>query len=101
MSQAIYPEIETVVLGEKRAAIVVRVYQERGTYVYDGRPYIRHGTTTQVMPQQEYRRRLLKAMQLSWQPFCGIIRDDFVAEGSSCKEGEGILLGKMHKRPQR
>ncbi len=30
-----------------------------GTYCYNGRPYIRHGPTTQIMPQGEYEKRIL------------------------------------------
>lgn len=30
-----------------------------GTYCYDGRPYLRHGPTTQIMPRGEYERRVL------------------------------------------
>lgn len=54
-----FPEIETVNIKSDRAVIVVRVPGKMGTYCYDGRPYIRRGPTTQVMPREEYERRIL------------------------------------------
>lgn len=55
-----FPEIETVSLGNDRAVIVIRITGYRGSYCYDGRPYIRFGPTTQIMPQEEYERRILE-----------------------------------------
>lgn len=54
-----FPEIETVAIGNDKAIILVRVSGKLGTYCYDGRPYIRHGPTTQIMPRSEYERRVL------------------------------------------
>ncbi|MBA3283957.1 MAG: putative DNA binding domain-containing protein, partial [Nitrosopumilus sp.] len=55
----VFPEIETIAIGSDKAVIVVRVSGKLGTYCYDGRPYIRHGPTTQIMPRNEYERRVL------------------------------------------
>lgn len=49
-----FPEIETVSIGDDKAVIVIRVSGKMGTYCYDGRPYLRHGPTTQIMPRSEY-----------------------------------------------
>lgn len=57
---AAFPEIETIALGTDRAVIVIRIPGSRGTYRYDGRPYIRLGPTTQIMPQEEYEKRILE-----------------------------------------
>lgn len=54
-----FPEIETVSIGNDKAVIVIRVSGKMGTYCYDGRPYIRHGPTTQIMPRGEYEKRVL------------------------------------------
>ena len=54
-----FPEIETVSIGNDKAVIVIRVSGKMGTYCYDGRPYIRHGPTTQIMPRSEYEKRVL------------------------------------------
>ncbi len=54
-----FPEIETVSIGNDRAVIVIRILGKMGTYCYDGRPYIRHGPTTRIMPSGEYEKRIL------------------------------------------
>lgn len=35
-----FPEIETIGVEDEKKVIVVRVNGERGTYTYDGRPYL-------------------------------------------------------------
>lgn len=54
-----FPEMEAVTVGNDKAVIVIRVSGKMGTYSYDGRPYIRHGPTTQIMPRGEYEKRVL------------------------------------------
>ncbi len=54
-----FPEIETLSIGNDKAVVVIRVSGKMGTYCYDGRPYIRHGQTTQIMPRGEYEKRVL------------------------------------------
>jgi ATP-dependent DNA helicase RecG len=54
-----FPEIETISIGNDRVVIVIRVSGKMGTYCYDGRPYIRYGPTTQIMPRGEYEKRVL------------------------------------------
>src|SRR5262249_46282597 len=54
-----FPEIEIVAIDDNKAVIVIRVLGKQGTYCYDGRPYIRHGPTTQIMPREEYEKRVL------------------------------------------
>src|SRR6476620_7183501 len=44
-----FPEIETVAIENDKAVILIRISGKLGTYCYDGRPYIRHGPTTQIM----------------------------------------------------
>ncbi len=56
----VFPEIETVDIDQGKVVVVVRVDGNQGTYCFDGRPYIRHGPTTQVMPRGEYERRVLE-----------------------------------------
>lgn len=36
-----FPEIETITVEDGKQIIIVRVNRERGTYTYDGRPYLR------------------------------------------------------------
>jgi len=53
-----FPDIETVNLGKDVSVIVLNVPGGGGPYTYDGRPYLRHGPTTVIMPRHEYERRL-------------------------------------------
>src|SRR5690349_17203892 len=43
-----FPEIKTISIEEDKKAILIQVNGEKGTYTYDGRPYLRHGSTTQI-----------------------------------------------------
>jgi ATP-dependent DNA helicase RecG len=61
----VFPDIETVAVGSDRAVIVLRVPGGGGPYTYDGRPYLRLGPTTSVMPRQRYERVLLERMHAS------------------------------------
>lgn len=75
-----FPDLETVVVGSDRAVIVLRAPGGGGPYTYDGRPYLRLGPTTSVMPRQRYERVLLERMHAShrWenQPAQGIRVED-------------------------
>ncbi len=55
-----FPDIETVNLKRGSAVIVLTVSGGGGPYIYDGRPYLRNGPTTVVMPRDEYERRLVE-----------------------------------------
>ena len=56
-------EPDVVPLGPGRGVLVLRVPAHTGgPYTYDARPYVRQGPTTQLMPQADYRRRLLEAL---------------------------------------
>ena len=57
-----FPDIETVTLENGKSVIVLRVTDGGGVYTYDGRPYIRTGPTTRVMPWEEYERRLMERL---------------------------------------
>jgi ATP-dependent DNA helicase RecG len=57
-----FPDVETVTLENGKGIIVLRVSGGGGLYTYDGRPYIRSGPTTSVMPKTEYERRLVERL---------------------------------------
>jgi len=61
-----YPDIETVPLNDNLKVIVLRVPGGGGPYTYDGRPYIRNGSSTAVMPQYQYEKLLLERMHGSY-----------------------------------
>lgn len=71
-----FPEIELVPVDREKQVIVIHVRGGEGPFSYDGRPYVRVGATTKIMPQREYERRLLERMHASkrWenQPASGI-----------------------------
>lgn len=54
------PDIETVILDSGKTVIAIRVPGGGGPYVYDGRPYMRLGPTTRLMPRAQYERLLLE-----------------------------------------
>jgi len=54
------PAIETVTLENGKSVIVVLVPgNPGGLYSFDGRAYLRHGSSTVTMPREEYQRRVL------------------------------------------
>lgn len=57
-----FPEIETIPLDQGKAVIVIIVVGGKGPYTFDGRPYLRRGPTTVVMPRDEYERRLVERL---------------------------------------
>jgi ATP-dependent DNA helicase RecG len=60
-----FPEMELIALDNGNTVIVLRVTGGGGPYTYDGRPYMRVGPTTVVMPQDRYERMLLERMHAS------------------------------------
>lgn len=76
-----FPDIETSPLENGRSVIVLRVPRGgSGPYTYDGRPYVRQGPTTSVMPRERYEQLLLERMHATrrWenQPAEGLTIDD-------------------------
>ncbi|GMV94367.1 MAG: ATP-dependent DNA helicase RecG [Candidatus Hydrogenedentota bacterium] len=73
-----FPDIETITVKKDHDVIVLTVPGSAGPYHYDGRPYIRQGPTTMVMPREEYERRLVERLHANrrWE-------NEPVAEGVS------------------
>jgi ATP-dependent DNA helicase RecG len=57
-----FPDIETVTIKQGVDVIALTISGGGGPYFYDGRPYLRHGPTTIVMPRDEYERRLVERL---------------------------------------
>ena len=57
-----FPDVETVALTAGTSVIALRVPGGGGPYTFDGRPYLRNGPTTVVMPQPVYERKLVERM---------------------------------------
>lgn len=92
---------ETVRLSNGRAVIALRVPAGGGggPYTYDGRPYVRHGPTTQLMAQDEYRRRLLEQMHAAqrWEllPARGITVADLDRSEIARTVDEAVRRGRL------
>jgi ATP-dependent DNA helicase RecG len=57
-----FPDIESVALESGHTVIALRVPGGGGPFIYDGRPYLRQGPTTILMPRPRYERLLLERM---------------------------------------
>ena len=57
-----FPDVEEVPLNGRLSVMALRVTGGGGPYTYEGRAYIRSGSTTSVMPQIEYQRLLLEKL---------------------------------------
>lgn len=95
-------EIEPIALPETdRQAIVLRAVPagEAVPFTYDGRPYRRIGTTTSLMPQEQYQRLLLERMhsRRRWEnmPASGITIDDLDQEEILRTVRAGIAAGRL------
>lgn len=76
----VFPDIQTIELDSGLRVIVLTVRGGSGPYTYDGRPYLRQGATTSVMPRPQYEHQLLEQMHAHqrWenQPAYGITIKD-------------------------
>jgi len=57
---AAFPKVTTVKLDKKRSVIVITVEAGGDVFTYDGRPYVRQGSVTSVMPRIQYDRLILE-----------------------------------------
>ena len=95
-----FPDIETVHLKGDQAVIIVSVPGGGGPYTFDGRPYLRSGPTTIIMPREEYDRRLIERLHATqrWenQPVPkGVTIDDLDAEEIQITLDNAIRLGRL------
>ena len=54
-----FPVVETLDIGKEKSVIVLHVAGGGGLYTFEGRPYMRQGPTTRIMPHGEYNKRLM------------------------------------------
>jgi ATP-dependent DNA helicase RecG len=76
-----FPDIETVTLKTETSAIVLTISGGGGPYTFDGRPYLRYGPTTIIMPREKYEHRLIERLHATrrWE-------NEPVAEGVSIED---------------
>ena len=101
-----FPELEQVKLENGRSILVIKVPENDDLYSYDGRPYIRHGPTTSVMPREEYQRRLMEKVHARnrWenQPVPdGVSARDLDEEEILITVEEAIRLGRIDPSTRR
>ena len=101
-----FPDMETVALPSGNAVIILGVPGTGGLYAYNGRPYIRNGPTTSVMPRQEYERRLVERLHATrrWEnePVAeGVTIRDLDAEEIRITLDNAIQLGRLEPTGRR
>jgi ATP-dependent DNA helicase RecG len=96
-----FPDIETVNLENGKTVIALRISGSLGSgpYTYDGRPYLRQGPTTRVMPRERYERLLLERMHATsrWenQPAQSLTVDDLDHRQIILTIEEAIRRGRL------
>ena len=94
-----FPDLEEVPLDAGRSILALRVTGGGGPYIYDGRPYIRSGSTTAIMPQIEYQRLLLEKLHGThrWEnrPAEGVTVEDMDGAEIVRTVEEAIRRGRM------
>ncbi len=101
-----FPEIETIQIQGEKAAVVLTVTGGGGPYTFDGRPYVRRGSTTVLMPTEEYNHRLMERLHATqrWenQPAPdGVTVDDLDAEQIQMTLENAIRLGRVDPATRR
>lgn len=97
---AVFPKVATVKLGKKRSVIVVEADPLPDVFTYDGRPYVRHGAVTSIMPRRQYDNLILEKLHPSqrWenQPADRTVKiGDLEAEEIQRTVDIAIRLGRM------
>jgi ATP-dependent DNA helicase RecG len=59
------PEVETIPIGNDKSILAVKVSGKCGSYLYDGRPYLRQGPATQIMEKDEYDTRVMRKLHVN------------------------------------
>jgi ATP-dependent DNA helicase RecG len=101
-----FPDIATVPLKKDLAAIVLTVSGGSGPYTFDGRPYLRHGPTTIIMPREEYEHRLVERLHGTrrWEnePVAeGVAVEDLDAEEIQITMDNAVRLGRLEATDRR
>lgn len=101
-----FPDIATVPLKKDAAAVVLTIPGGGGPYTFDGRPYLRCGPTTTVMPREEYERRLIERLHATrrWEnePVTdGVTIEDLDAEEIQITLDNAIRLGRLETTNRR
>jgi ATP-dependent DNA helicase RecG len=95
------PDVETTRIENGKSVVALRIPGGGGPYAYDGRPYVRQGPTTKLMPQDRYQRLLLERTHGShrWetQPAQGFSVDDLDAAEVVRTVDEAVRRQRMNE----
>jgi len=102
----VFPEIEIISLGTGLSVIAIQSSSTEGPYTFDGRPYIRHASTTRVMPRSVYENRLLEMLHAThrWenQPAAaGVSVDDLDEEEILITVDNAVQKGRLEPPKKR
>jgi ATP-dependent DNA helicase RecG len=101
-----FPEVQTVPLKEGLGIIALTVVGSGGPYTFDGRPYLRHGSTTVIMPREAYERRLVERLHATrrWEnePVAdGVAIQDLDEEEIRTTLDNAVQLGRVESPTRR
>lgn len=92
-----------VAVGTKEVLILETTLRADGPYTFDGRPYLRIGSTTSRMPQVEYQRRLLtrSMTQHRWEDESaeGYALDDLDTAEIERMLDAAVQCGRLERKP--
>jgi ATP-dependent DNA helicase RecG len=102
----IFPDVEAVALKGGNSVIAMGVPGGGGPYTYDGRPYLRHGPTTRVMPRAVYEQRVMEKLHTTsrWenQPVpSGVTFADLDEEEIQLTVDNAVDLGRLEPLKRR
>lgn len=101
-----FPDIETINLKKGSTVVLLTVPGGGGPYAFDGRAYLRHGSTTILMPRDEYERRLMERLHATrrWEnePVAeGVSINDLDAEEIQITLDNAVRLGRLETTGRR
>jgi len=101
-----FPDIETINLKKGTAVVLLTVPGGGGPYTFDGRAYLRHGSTTILMPRDEYERRLVERLHATrrWENEAvaeGVSINDLDAEEIQITLDNAVRLGRLETAGRR
>lgn len=97
---AVFPRVTSVKLEKERSLIAIEIEARDNVFTYDGRPYIRHGSVTSIMPRAQFENLVIEKLHPKerWenQPVIGKVKiGDLDAEEIQRTVETAIRLGRM------
>ncbi len=101
-----FPVVEVIDMSDRTGVIVIHVTNNDGPFLYDGRAYLRHGSSTIIMPREEFENRLIERMHATrrWenQPVPGeVTLSDLDEEEIQLTLDNAVMAGRMDSPKRR